>query len=278
MPRRSQATKINVSRKIPARPVEQASPDGTQAIRRAADVIRNVARLQGSGAKLSRVARVSGLNVSTTLRILRALCSERLLRYDEIEQGYYIGPLTFELGLAAGRESQIQSEWKATVDEIAAESNLTTFLVARSGNDGVCLLCTEGAAALRAVPLAIGQRALLGIGSPSLAILAALDDDEVEQIIAHNASVMTSDPDRFDVEAVRKDVQRTRDQGFALGHTHPGIVGVGVAFLPQGRLTHLAISVAASSNQVDADQPKRLAALISSALRRRNVSPVTWAS
>ena len=74
----------------------QRSPSpskGTQAIDRALDIVRVVAQVQRSGATLSRIARISGLNITTTFRILRSLTENRMLRYDAAEQNYYIGPL-----------------------------------------------------------------------------------------------------------------------------------------------------------------------------------------
>jgi DNA-binding IclR family transcriptional regulator len=188
--------------------------NGAQAIRRAVDVVRVVAQVQGSGATLSRVARATGLNVSTTFRILRSLTEERLLRYDQAEQSYYVGPLTFELGLAASAEAQVQAAWRETIDEIARKTRMTTYLVARSDTEGVCLLCVEGSTALRAVPAKVGQRTPLGMGSASLALLSSLDDPEIARIIADLGGRLDQFPGGTGTpERILKRVQTTRRRG-----------------------------------------------------------------
>ena len=98
---------------------------GAQAIRRAIEIVRTVAQIQRSGASLSRIARASGLSSSTAFRILRSLTEERLLRYEEAERCYHVGPLAFELGLAALTEARLQTSWRETVETIATEQDTT---------------------------------------------------------------------------------------------------------------------------------------------------------
>jgi DNA-binding IclR family transcriptional regulator len=110
---------------------------GAQAIRRAMDVVRTVASLQRSDATLVRVAQATGLNQSTTFRILRSLTEERMLYYDEARRSYHLGVLAFELGLASSGKSQVQSAFRPVLEEVAGKTRLTTYLMARSGNEAV---------------------------------------------------------------------------------------------------------------------------------------------
>ncbi|MDR2856540.1 MAG: helix-turn-helix domain-containing protein, partial [Novosphingobium sp.] len=156
---------------------------GAQAIRRAMDVIRAVAQFQRSGASLSRVAQATNLNASTTFRILRSLTEERMLRYDERERHYHLGLLAFELGLVTQGQSQVQNRWRETIESISRRTRLTTYLMARSDREAVCLLCAQGTMVIRAMPMDVGQRLPLGIGAGSLALLATLDDEELARIL-----------------------------------------------------------------------------------------------
>jgi DNA-binding IclR family transcriptional regulator len=254
-------------RRVPA-----PQTNGAQAIRRAVDVVRVVAQIQGSGATLSRVARATGLNVSTTFRILRSLTEERLLRYDPAEQSYYIGPLTFELGLAASAEAQVQAAWRDTIDEIARKTRMTTYLVARSDTEGVCLLCVEGSTALRAVPAKVGQRTPLGMGSASLALLSSLDDAEIARIIADLGGRLDQFPGGTGTpERILKRVQTTRRRGFAIvdGILSPGVTGIGVAVLPHLGMTQLAISVAGASTALNRAAAAKMASIVLNAITAR---------
>lgn len=252
--------------------IDQAATGGAQAIRRAIEVVRLVAQIQRSGASLSRVARASGLNTSTTFRILRSLTEERMLRYNDIQRCYYVGPLAFELGLAASAEAEAaaQMNWRDVVERITRETRFTTYLMARSDKDAVCLLCAQGSTVLRAMPVEVGQRLPLGIGAGSLAILATLDDDEVRRIVTTHESAFERFPNsKAKPQGILKRVDLTRQRGFSVssGTVAPGVIGVGVAILPNYELTQLALSVSAVASSIDTQEAKKIAAVISSAIQ-----------
>lgn len=243
---------------------------GAQAIRRSIDVIRAVAQLQRSGANLSRVAQATGLNQSTVFRILRSLTEERMLYYDESERCYHLGLLAFELGLATQGQSQVQDHYRPVVEEIARRTRLTTYLMARSDNEAVCLLCAQGSALIRAMPLDVGQRLPLGIGAGSLAILATLDDDEVEQILASEEARLELFPGgREEAGRIRERVTHARQRGFSVtsGSVATGLSGVGVAVLPRTGILQLAISVSAVAESIGIDEARQFAGLIDQTLR-----------
>ena len=161
--------------------------EGAQAIGRATEILRVVARIQRSGATLANVCRATNLSRSTAFRMLRSLTEERLLEYDADAHRYYIGPLAYELGLAAQGQADLIASWRERIERIALRTGLTTYLVARSDSEVVCLATAQGSGVIRAVPLTIGQRLPLGVGAGSLAILSSLDDAEVEGILSANA-------------------------------------------------------------------------------------------
>jgi DNA-binding IclR family transcriptional regulator len=247
---------------------------GAQAIRRAMDVVRTVASLQRSDATLVRVAQATGLNQSTTFRILRSLTEERMLYYDEARRSYHLGVLAFELGLASSGKSQVQSAFRPVLEEVAGKTRLTTYLMARSGNEAVCLLCLEGAAAIRAQPIELGQRLPLGIGAGSAAILATCDDGEVAEILAAQDSNYAMYPGgKGEISRILERVAEVRRNGFAqsAGSVARGVCGVGVAVLPKRGLLQLAISVSAVTEAMDFAEAQRFAAIIQSALRSHPV-------
>lgn len=245
---------------------------GAQAIRRAMDVIRAVAQFQRSGASLSRVASAVGLNQSTAFRILRSLVEERMLYFDESDRSYHLGLLTFELGLAAQGRSQVQNHWRGVIEQIAQRTRLTTYLMARSDNEAVCLLCVQGATMIRAMPMEVGQRLPLGIGAGSLAILASLENDELEQVLHAQGGQREMFPGgQQDRSALDARIEQSRRDGYSLssGTVAPGIAGLGVVVLPRQGLLQLAISVSAVTNEFDPTEAKKLAGIISKAIAER---------
>ena len=250
---------------------DRPASDGAQAIRRAVEVLRAVAQIQRSGANLSRVALATGLSTSTAFRILRSLSEERLLRYDPGSRAYSVGPLAYELGLAASSDEQVQARWHAAINEIARTTNLTTYLMARSDKDAVCLLCAQGSTALRAVPMDVGQRLPLGVGAGSLAILSSLPDEEIAAILAAERSRLELFPGgKARPEKILERVALTRRQGFAFsdGIVATGALGVGVAIPPHDGLTQLAISASAVAGTVTLPHLKKIASLIGAVIAR----------
>lgn len=245
---------------------------GAQAIRRAMDVVRAVAQYQRSGATLNRVAKVTGLSTSTAHRILRSLCEERMLRHDDLARCYHLGLLAFELGLATQVESQVQLHWRETIETIARQTRLTTYLMTRSESEAVCLLCVQGSTAIRAMPMEVGQRLPLGIGAGSLAILATLDEAEVPEIMAANHSRLCQFPGEGEqVAAILDRVRQARRDGFAIsnGSVANGLSGIGVAVLPKTGVLQLAVSVSAVAEAMAPDEARRFAATISTAIRKQ---------
>lgn len=248
----------------------EAGIAGAQAIRRAMDVIRAVAQFQRSGASLSRVAQATRLNASTAFRILRSLTEERMLRYEEGERNYYLGLLAFELGLATQGQSQVQGRWREAVESISRRTRLTTYLMARSDREAVCLLCAQGTMVIRAMPMDVGQRLPLGIGAGSLAILATLDDHEVAKILEAQEGRLDMFPrGRDEAKRILERVNETRANGFSqsAGSVANGLAGVGVAIQPSDGLLQLAISVSAVTDSIEPTEARQIATIIHTAIK-----------
>lgn len=242
-----------------------SATNGARAIHRAMEVARTVAQIQRSGATLNRVARATGLSTSTAFRILRSLTDERLLRFEATDRSYHVGPLAFELGLAAQFEGGLQARWRENVDEIARETRLTTYLMARSGNEAVCLLCAQGSTALRAMPMEVGQRLPLGIGAGSLAMLATLDDGEIAAVVESQGGRRDLFPGgKIKPGEILNRVVLARQAGFAQsnGTVALGVTGIGVAIPKTEGMNQLAISVSAVANSINPTEARKLAAII----------------
>lgn len=243
---------------------------GAQAIRRSVAIIRTVAQLQRSGATASRVAHALALSRPTVFRILRSLAEERMLLFDEENRSYWVGPLVYELGLAAAPDGPMPHEWGAVVRQVAERTRLTSYLIGRSGNEAVCLLCVQGAATIRAMPVEAGQRVPLGIGAGSLAILASLEDDEIHRIISAGAGRLEPFPGKnLSPDELLEAVARTRQKGYSVssGTVARGVSGVGVLVPIRDRQLPLAVTVSAVASMLPEQEVARLASTIAKAIR-----------
>jgi DNA-binding IclR family transcriptional regulator len=240
----------------------QAGIQGAQAVERAIAILRAVALLQRRGASLATIMLATGLSRSTAFRLLRCLVEQRLLNFDDAHKFYFIGPLAYELGLAGkGLADDLAARWRKRLERISAQTALTAYLVARSDTDIVCLDTVQAETAIRAVPLAIGQRLPLGVGAGSLAILSSLADDEIEAIIAANHPMLRMYGRGLLTPAeLHRRIARTRAKGYAYSSQSvaQGVVGVGVVIPGPDQITQLAISVSMVGTQIKEPEQERL--------------------
>lgn len=250
---------------------------GVQAVRRSLEIVRTVAQIQRSGAGLTRIAKAAGLTVPTAYRLLRTLTDERLLAFNASDRTYHIGPLAFELGLAAFPETLPHVRWQGTVEAVARRTRLTSYLMARSENEAVCMLCAQGATAIRAMPMEVGQRIPLGIGAGGLAILASLDDDDIRAIVRLHGTRYHLFPagKRSEAEVMER-VAKTREDGFSIssGTVADGVTGVGV-MVPKGlSASASAITVSAVADAFSPREAKAIASVIFDALAVKATDPM----
>ena len=116
---------------------------GAQTIGRAIGLLRDVARHNERGARLSELSRDAGLNLSTTHRLLAVLAAEGLITHDASSKRYHLGIELYHLGSAAYQYT-VRERFRATLEKIAHETGDTVFLLIRSGDDALCIDRVEG--------------------------------------------------------------------------------------------------------------------------------------
>ena len=229
-----------------------ANSDGTQAIRRAAAILRRIGRDNAQGVGLSAIAQTVKLPRSTTHRILKCLVEEGLVHHDTERRRYLVGRLTYELGLAVTPDTLEIGRWRAAVERTARRTGVTSYLLGRSGIEAACLLKTDGNSIIRVIPVEVGQRRMLGVGAGSTALLAALDPETAERLIAAVAPDLAGNHD-LTADVIRELVAEARETGFAVSRAHVvrDVIGVGMAIPAAEGPPTLALSIAGLASQVD---------------------------
>ena len=201
MPRMSQSDPA-CSDPVPA----GGAQGGVQTIRRSAALLRALARTPATGARLTDLSEALSLDRTTVHRLLQALCDEALVEQDPGTKRYHLGLDFFALAAAASNRFDIQA--------VAAEAvGDSVFFSLRSHDDFICVEANKGLFPVRHLAMDIGARTPLGAGATGVAFLAPLPDDEVAQVLQHNAERLAKygcPPDR-----IRAAIDRFRDIGFA---------------------------------------------------------------
>lgn len=170
---------------------EPAARSGTQSIQRAAALLRELMVSNREGASTSELATRAAIERTTAHRMLRCLVDEGLVSHDPATRRFYLGPLAYEMGLAAAERTDLRAICKPALTRIADETQDTVFLMIRSGDDSVCVERAEGSYPVKTFVVDVGTRRPLGVGAGSLAILSALPTHEAELVLARNAGRVT---------------------------------------------------------------------------------------
>lgn len=240
-------------------PRSGAEAPGTQSLSRAAALLRVIATRNSVGLRLSELVAATGLERPTVRRLLQGLMREGFVRQAASTHRYFLGRALFELGLAASPDFDVRGVCVPSLERIAARTGDTAFLTMRSAFDSVCIDRYEGSYPIRALTVEIGARRALGSTAGGLALLAKLNDPEVEAIVSANAQRLGR-YGALDSTKLRMMVRRARTLGYALNRNDiiEGVTGVGFAIRGRPDLPDLALSVAAISSRLDDERQKEV--------------------
>lgn len=173
-----------------------------------------MASSQSRNLRLIDIAEMASLDKSTAHRLLQRLVQERMLVRDSDVRGYRLGPLLYELGLAALPENSLRELSQPQLQLLAQSTGDMAFLVMRSGFETVCLNRIAGNFAIQTLTQGVGDRHPLGVGAGGLAILSALSDSELRIV----TKAVTPQLRRYHLteKTLRERVEATRERGHAV--------------------------------------------------------------
>jgi DNA-binding IclR family transcriptional regulator len=236
---------------------------------RVVQVLRILSHVPPGGTTAARVALDSGLNRSSAHRLLASLRDCGLVEQDSETKRYWLGFEIFVLGRSAAEQFSILRLAQPSLVRLAEQTQDTVYLATPSHLDAICVAREEGSFPIKTLSLVIGQRRPLGVGSGALALLAALDDAEVDQVVQANMPRYGGFPG-FDPASIYDLVTETRKQGFAFSDNLivPGMRAVAVPILDPGGFPVAAITVSAITERLDR---KRRNSTLGALTRERNL-------
>jgi DNA-binding IclR family transcriptional regulator len=252
---------------MPARN-ERNGNNGTQVLQRAAALLRLITSNNRMGMRLTDLHRISAIEKPTVHRILQGLIAEQMLRQDNANKRYYLGPAMYEMGLAAAPKVALRDICHPHLQAIAEHTGDTVFLTIRSGFDGVCIDRAEGSFPIKAFVLDVGRRRPLNVGGGSLAILSTLPEAEIQRICHANADRIKANFPRYNAAALLRDIAASRARGYAVKEVLeiPEVRTVAVPICKPDGEALAAISVATIKARLDEARAVSVAGCISQAV------------
>lgn len=225
---------------------------GTQSLRRAILLLREISTRQSGGFTLTELATQCGLDRSTTHRMLDCLTHEGLVSRPPGTRSYLLGPTVFELGLAAARRFDPSSACGAALRRLRDRTGDTVFLNVRSGHDAVCVGRIDGDAPPKALLIVVGARRSLVTSAGGAAMIVALPPPERRRVVrACLANLRRADAAHR--AGITRMLQRSEAAGYGFNYDDitPGIAAIGVPIFDDEGVPVAAISVAAATRRLD---------------------------
>ncbi|QTD45691.1 IclR family transcriptional regulator [Ottowia testudinis] len=218
-------------------------------------LVRALADAPAQGARVTHLARQTGLTPATAHRLLQALVAEGMVEQDTRNKHYRLGIELFCLAARSGHAGSFIQQCRPVLLRLCASLGDTVFLMVRSGFDAVCVDRAEGPFPIRSFSRDIGGRVALGVGQAAMSILAFQPAAEREEIIRFNLSRLR-EYGVYDEVYLRTEIDRVRAQGFAARNTGllEGMAGVAVPIIDGAGNAVAALSVGSLADRLRPDR------------------------
>lgn len=235
---------------------------GTQAIGRSMLVLRAIASAGRRGMRVADIVAMSALPQATVSRMLSALLREGVVERDDRLRKYYVGPVIHELGLVARADYALPEACHEAMRSLADETHDTVYLSERRGLEATCTATEEGSYPIKALPLHVGIRRPLGVGAGGLAILAAMEPQQAQEVMRANAPRYPA-YGGIDLEFLGQALTQARRQGWStLSKATPGMTAIGAAIPGPSGEPVAALSITAISSRMPPERRAALARLL----------------
>ena len=235
--------------------------NGAQTVDRACLLLGEIARSGSPGARLVDLTQRSKLNRATVHRILQSLSAAQFVQQDRDSRRYRLGVALHGLALAAPSPLEQLTELRPLLDQLAQRTGETAYLMLRRGDEVLCIARAEGAAPIRTLLIEVGAHRPIGATIAGVAMLAALDNEEIDEILRRTATAMARHRNATP-EFVRKHVAGVRRSGFCTSKAVliEGATGISAAVPNGSGRPYLAVSLSAVSSRLPEERVKPLAA------------------
>ena len=246
---------------------------GAQSIRRTISILRSVSKYNEEGVKLSGIARDVALPPSTVHRILAVLVEEEFVSMDVANKLYHLGTELYALG-ASTRQFSIRDRYFTALQRISDQTGDATYLVVRSGYDGVCIERVLGSARVQVLGFEPGERRLIGVGAAGQALLSFQPESLREEIIRVNTPRYKK---YYNIEPgeIRGWIERTRRLKYSLSvhKVTPDSIGVGAPIFNTRGQVVAAVSVAGITARMSRKRCREIAGIILSEIAAVGPAP-----
>jgi IclR family acetate operon transcriptional repressor len=215
-----------------------------------------------------------GISKSTVHRILSSLERMQWVERDPETRKYRLGSQLMEIGLSVLSRLDIRSISLPYLSQLTRSTNETSMLSLRVGYERVYIEQLEGSYEVRMIP-ALGKRHPLWCGAGGKAILAYLDESEIEKVIGdlrESGAQFPGSGRKIKVDVLMKELAEIRRQGFAMSFQErvSGAASVSAPIFGRDNRVTGSLTIAGHLDRFTDQVTKEYAALVTQAVREIN--------
>jgi len=228
-----------------------------RSVQRALDLL-TVLQTYQHPVRLTDLARHADLHVATVQRMLNVLVDNGFaVRYAG---GYTAGPAALSVAHAYLVASPLNMIAQPIMQELSAECGLTSSLYVPVVGSRVLVARVEGANPLR-YTLPVGERFPLYLGAAGKTILAFMDDQRIQDLLAEISTVEHADGTIKKKTEFRAELSEIHAQGYArsAGERMLGITAIAAPILDGSGAVQGALGLTGPSDELSGDEAQRLA-------------------
>jgi DNA-binding IclR family transcriptional regulator len=235
-----------------------------QTLDRAVQLLRCLGNSGQQGLRLIDIQRELKLKRPTAHRIVTSLLQHGLVVRDGNSRGYRLGWELAVLGWSVASSGiDLRKLAQEATSRLAEETGDTVILSARSGLSMVCIDRQSGAYPIKVFTIEVGARRPLGVGAGSIAVLAAMSEEESAAALGAVTADLAAYP-HVSRAAVEKAVRAARSAGYAVSHgtVLPNVRGVAVAIRDARGSALGSIGIAAIADRATAERLPQIGRLL----------------
>lgn len=220
-----------------------------RSVRRAIELLQTLGE-QGS-MTVTELARRHSLPKTTVHDILKTLESLSIVVRDSGTSTFQLGWTLFELGQRAQDKSGLLRVARSSIERLNRVLDETVHLTVLDNGEVLYVDCVESTRRLRTYPV-IGVRAPLHCTAVGKAMMAFLDDDQVDLIVDQYGLARFTDNTITTRETLSEELKRIQDLGFAVDDVEhePGVRCVGAPIRNAGAEVFASISISGPTMRI----------------------------
>ncbi|WP_162894769.1 IclR family transcriptional regulator [Rhizobium terrae] len=223
-------------------------------VERAAEILLAIGNAGLEGMSLADIAEALDDTKSAIHRALQGLAKHGFVEQSSRRGRYRLGSAIYALSKRSFTMADLVEAVRPALVRIGSATRMSTYLMAHSGLDCVCLDFQEGIYPIRALLNGVGGRIPLGVSVAGVCILSTFDPATRNAMLAENEAALTAAG--FEPDGVLAEAQLAAEKGFAVrpGADETDVMSLAVV-LPRDKV-HAAAAIAVVPPWRDIDPAK----------------------